>query len=125
VDVLLDEGGALEEVAGRVAGEAELREDDQLGAELAGAADVLQDLVDVAGNIPDRGVDLCGGDFHRLSFPEENGAPGASGSLLGNSHRHPGAPRRPAPIVSPVTSPALNGRKTCLPRRYGAFPVSV
>src|SRR6185295_11858032 len=69
VDVLLDEVGAFEEVAGRVAGEAELREDDQLGAELAGAADVLQDLVDVALNIPDRGVDLCGGDFHRISFP--------------------------------------------------------
>ncbi len=79
-DVLIDERGTVEEVARRVAREAQLGEDDERGAELLGAADVLQDLVDVALDIPDGGVDLCGGDFHRGSFPEPTGAAREYGS---------------------------------------------
>ena len=54
----LDEVPLQVEVLGRVAGQAELGEDDQLGALVAGADDPLGDLRGVAVDVADGGVDL-------------------------------------------------------------------
>ena len=60
---LLDQGGLLHQVPGRVAHQKQLREDD----EVRGAAMALQgvdDLLQIAADIPHRGVELGQGDFH-------------------------------------------------------------
>ncbi len=63
--VVVDEGAAQDEVFGRVAGDGQLRERDDVGAEIAGAADPVDDLRGVAGQIADGGVDLRQGDAQR------------------------------------------------------------
>ena len=56
--VVADEGLAQEQVLGRVAGDGQLREGDDVGAEVAGAVGVVDDLVGVALEVADGGVDL-------------------------------------------------------------------
>jgi hypothetical protein len=52
------------EVLGRVAGDAELGKDDQLGPRLTGADDPLRHLGGVAVDVADGGVDLGQGQAH-------------------------------------------------------------
>ena len=59
-----DEVSLQVEVLGRVAGQAELREDGQLGALGRGAVDPLGDLPRVAVDVADRRVDLGEGYAH-------------------------------------------------------------
>ena len=56
--VIEDEAAAQQQVLGRVAGQRQLREGDEVGAEVAGAVGVLDDLVGVALEVADGGVDL-------------------------------------------------------------------
>jgi hypothetical protein len=60
--VVFDEPGAHEEVFRRVPGDRQLGERDDIGAQLAGAVAVLEDLLDVAIEVADGGVDLGEGD---------------------------------------------------------------
>ena len=61
----LDEVALEVEVLGRVAGDAELGEDDEVGAALACPADPIGDLGRVAVDVPDGGVDLGERDAHQ------------------------------------------------------------
>ena len=57
-EVVADEGGLEEQVLGRVAGEHELGEGDEVGLPLAGLLDAAQDDAGVAGDVADGGVHL-------------------------------------------------------------------
>jgi hypothetical protein len=61
-EVVVDETAAHEEIFRRVAGQRELRVGDDVGAELAGARAVVEDLGDVAFEVADGGVYLGEGD---------------------------------------------------------------
>jgi hypothetical protein len=58
LEIIEDEGAAEEKVFGRVAGDGELWEGDDVGAGFAGAVSVVDDLGGVAVEIADYGVDL-------------------------------------------------------------------
>ena len=61
-----DEPGPQQEVLGRVAGDGELREEDEVGARLAGLLEPAQDLLPVPVQVADDGVDLCECEPHGL-----------------------------------------------------------
>ncbi len=76
LEVVVDEAGAHEEVFRRVAGEGELREGDDVGALVARARDVVEDLGGVAIEVADGGVDLGEGyseGFHCGVVPSKAG----------------------------------------------------
>ena len=75
----LDEVALQVEVLGRVAGEAELGEDRQVGALVAGAADPLGDLRRVAVDVADRRVDLGEGYPHLVDWDGAVTAPRLGG----------------------------------------------
>ena len=60
---LVDQGGFLHQVPGRVAHQEQLREDDEVGFAAVLFQDV-QDLLQIAADIPHGGVELGQGDFH-------------------------------------------------------------
>ena len=62
--VLVDELGTQEEVLGRVAGQDQLGEGDQLGAHLARPIDEFDDAARVAREVSDGGIHLGEGDAH-------------------------------------------------------------
>ena len=62
LQIRLDEGGLEQEILGRIAGDRELGEGHQLGAERARPLDRVHDHADVAVEVADRGVDLPQGD---------------------------------------------------------------
>ena len=57
-EVVADEGGLEEQVLGRVAGEHELGQGDEVGLPLAGLLDAAQDDGGVAGDVADGGIHL-------------------------------------------------------------------
>ncbi len=59
-----DERGAEQEVLGRIAGDRELREDDEVGARGARLGDPRDDAVTVAVEVADGRVDLGQRDLH-------------------------------------------------------------
>ena len=60
-----DEAGAEEQVLGRVAGDDELREEDEVGAGVAGPPEPLDDAVRVAVDVADDAIDLGECESHR------------------------------------------------------------
>ena len=64
------EPGAEQEVFRRVAGDGELREEDEVGVRLAGALEPRRDALHVAVDVADDAIDLCECQSHRR-FPAE------------------------------------------------------
>ena len=62
-----DEGWALDKIAGRVSANRQLGKKDKSGAAGLRAAGIVDDLIPIAGEISDRGVDLPEGDLHLFS----------------------------------------------------------
>jgi len=69
-----DEAGVLDQVAGRIAHDRQLREDGQLAAHAFRPGGGLSDLLRVPGEIAHRRVDLCKRDFHLPSLKAASGA---------------------------------------------------
>ena len=61
------ETGAEEQVLGRVTGDAELREEHEIGVRVTGSAEPLDDAVCVAVDVADDAIDLSEGQSHRFS----------------------------------------------------------
>src|SRR5262249_26341598 len=105
-----DEVGLQVEVLGRVAGDAELGEDHQLGAGLAGTADPLGDLGRGGVDIAKGGVGLGEGDAHRsreVSPPRPTGRrPTLIRDFLPATHRVPRV-RDPRRLVLGISAAAL------------------
>src|SRR4030095_12111760 len=74
--VCLDEGRLEQEVLGRIAGDRQLGEGHQGGAERARPLDRVHDHADVAIEIADRGIDLTQGDAQAPHGPYCTGAAG-------------------------------------------------
>ena len=64
-----DERGAQQEVLGRIAGDRQLGEHDEIGAGGLGGLVRLEDAVDVAVEVTDDDVDLGGGDAQPRHHP--------------------------------------------------------
>ena len=64
VEIALDEGGALEQVEGEIAADAEFGKDGELGAALFGLLRKCEDAGGVAFKVADRGIELSEGYFH-------------------------------------------------------------
>ena len=62
------EAGLLKEVGWRVTANGQLRKNSQAGTMFSGALDSGDDLVEIAGEPPDRRVDLGQCDLHRFSL---------------------------------------------------------
>ena len=62
-----DEAGAEQQVLGRVAGDHELGEEDEIGARVTGAAEPLDDAGRVAVEVADDAIDLGECESHRFS----------------------------------------------------------
>ena len=84
-----DERGAEQEVLRRIAGDRQLRKDDEIGAGGLGGLVRLEDAVDVAREVTDDDVDLGGRDAETRHHPRiGRHFPATSGRRSGGSHRH-------------------------------------
>ncbi len=63
-----EEAGLLKEVGWRIAADGEFREDGEARTPIRGAAADSDDLLQIAGEIPNRGVDLGKCDLHSSSL---------------------------------------------------------
>ena len=70
----LHEGGFFHPVARGIPADGHLGKENEAGATLASALRVLDDFFTVAGEIPNRGIDLAEGDLHNFSLSRLSGA---------------------------------------------------